>query len=116
MVKKYQDGEVMDLVWPDMQDMDEAYVRGHIDESKAYVLLCEFYPEYNFFTPTRHYGRWSMEAGDDGPQHTLRVYLNPGKGRFPIMVASCVRKKEEVPEKKERWSLPALFRNILTGR
>lgn len=73
-------------------DDDECHIRGHVSDEAAAAARTTWWEEHHDWDepepawgPWRHrYGRWSMEAGCDGPAQVLRIYDEPGRGRFAV--------------------------------
>lgn len=88
-------GAPIDLRWDGRPEF--WVVRGHVAESEALDWArdwCEGYDEplpTRGFTVRHEWARWSF-AGfrfefEDPPHHELRLYREPGRGRFPVTVA-----------------------------
>lgn len=96
---KYADGEVIELYWDGRPE--ELYVKGHMPTGEARFLLESYYGTrngslYDFEDPEPIYGRWSCEYDCDGERASvLRTYRQPGRGRFPVMEAHVIAKKEQ---------------------
>ena len=81
---KLEDGEYMPLVWDGQPDA--FYIKGHVDTKTGLAVLAEEdVIGDKIGQGVQKYGRWSTE-GDCEQPHTLREYLNPGRGRFKITV------------------------------
>ena len=88
----YTGGEVIYLQWDGRPD--DLVVRGHMPPVVAAQLLdLEYGGQYVTRLPEPAWGRWSCEPGPDGTECVLREYEEPGRGRFPIMVADIVAER-----------------------
>lgn len=113
-------GELLELVDEDgRRYTDEFFVRGHVAGAHATMVVawwfaseyCDPAPELG---PWRHrYARWSMESTPDGPGLVLRIYDEPGRGRFAVTWAepvSEIRRREKRAEQRERLRQACLDR------
>jgi len=101
MMKKYTDGEYMPMVWDcGYSTPDAYYIKGHVGNEDGLDILIDegAIDEPSEVGLANHiYGRWSMEATDDGNQHMMRTYQKPGRGRFKVteLGVGIFAKKEE---------------------
>jgi hypothetical protein len=65
-------------------------VRGHVTPEEAIGAWVDHYGDPDMHLQlvtcpvTQQWGRWSMQAGEDGPGHVLDVHHEAGRGRFKI--------------------------------
>jgi hypothetical protein len=82
---KYKDGEYISLNW-DADWPEELHVKGHVTPEEFNQAVHGQHDDTAkpVTEVTHEYGRWSMQAGDDGPGHFLQTYSEPGPGRFKL--------------------------------
>jgi hypothetical protein len=88
------EGQYIELYWE--RDALEHYVRGHVcAETGAEALKTQGLDASEFVGPTHEYGRWSQDAAckPDGCTAVLKVYKEPGRGRFKITVYRATEEK-----------------------
>jgi hypothetical protein len=99
-MSKYKHGEYIYLYWGGRPEL--FFVAGHMtcEEARA-ILEYEEGADYEFSDPVPMYARYSMEYNCDGePGHVLREYKNPGRGRFPVMMAAVIRERIVLTEQE----------------
>lgn len=109
---RYQDGEVIELreEGGGIYD-DEIFIRGHVAPEVASAEYVQWWHDVVDIEdeapielgPWKHkYARWSLEASWDGPGMVLRLYSEPGRGRFKVTVAEPQWRIDERNEHKRR--------------
>lgn len=92
----HKDGDYISLSWDTWDGYpEEVYVHGHVTPELFWeVMDIEQYGDVEH-TETRHaYGRYVFHGVDDwgDTRRILRVYEEPGKGRFKLTAAKYQRK------------------------
>lgn len=84
-------GEVIELEWP--CEPDAIFVRGWVPAEEALAALVLVYGDMDLTAADLKYcwGRWAQTAASraEGWNAELRVYDEPGPGRFKIMQADA---------------------------
>ncbi|KKL67465.1 hypothetical protein LCGC14_2134670 [marine sediment metagenome] len=86
-MSRYEDGQYMNLTWDGTPDA--YYIMGHVSHFRGVETLIDegvIEDDSRIGQAEHKYGRWSMEPGENGNQHFLREYCNPGRGHFKITV------------------------------